>query len=573
MKEMTVYGKGVSAGIGIGRLYVYRPPEAAAADRPDSADPFRALERAREAVERYLRRLIRKTEREAGKDQAAILSGHLSILNDPMFYGDIAARVKAGEAAATAVRAVARRLADHFRAMDGGYMRERADDIDDIAARLLRGLSGESGTSLSALPDGEWIVAADALLPSETAELDLAKVRGLILMRGGETSHTVLMARSVGLPVVIGPPRLMDSLRHGETAAIDGGTGQIVLRPDLSVLRQRMADRRREEAALAERYRHRPAVTADGVRIELAINIGSAEEAALVHRHGADGVGLFRTEYLFMQRPEPPDEQTQFEEYRRAVSRLHGKPAVIRTLDVGGDKPAAGLGRADEANPFLGFRAIRLCLQRRDVFRTQLRAILRASAYGRVMILVPMIALVREFVEAKAEVERVREALEKEGALIAPRVEVGLMIETPSAALMARELAREADFFSIGTNDLTQYTLAVDRMNEHVAELYDHYHPAVLRLMKHAADCAREAGKRVGICGGMAGEELAAPLLIGMGIREWSMPAPAVPAIKRYVSKLTFEMCADLCRRVLEREEPGQVRSLLERMRREVIGG
>jgi len=572
MKETTFYGKGVSAGIGIGRLYVYSPPETAASSGSEAAEPLRALERAKEAAERDLRRLIGKTEREAGKDKAAILSGHLSILNDPMFYGDIAERIKAGEAAADAVRAVARRLAEHFRAMGSGYMRERADDIDDIAARLLRGLSGDSGTSLSAMPDGEWIVVAPSLLPSETAELDLAKVRGLVLMRGGETSHTVLMARSVGLPVVIGPERLLDSLRHGETAAIDGGTGQIVVGSDFTALQQRMADRRREEAALAERYRDRPAVTADGVRVELAINIGSAEEAELVHRHGADGVGLFRTEYLFMQRPVPPDEQTQFEAYRRAASLLRGKPAVIRTLDVGGDKPAAGLGNAGEANPFLGFRAIRICLKRLDVFRTQLRAILRASAYGRVMILVPMISHVREFVEAKAEVERVREALEKEGAAVAHHVEVGPMIETPSAALMARALAREADFFSIGTNDLTQYTLAVDRLNEHVAELYDHYHPAVLKLMKHAADCAREQAKRVGICGSMAGEELAAPLLIGMGIGEWSMPAASVPAIKRYVSKLTSATCADVCRRALELEEPGQVRALLERTRREALG-
>jgi phosphotransferase system enzyme I (PtsI) len=569
MKETKITGLGVSEGVRIGRAFVYRPIRVEDAEERRTDDPAGEALRLREVKERCLKdleELVAHTAATLGEDKAVILKGQMSMLNDPSLYPPMEQLIESeGWSAETAVRRIVIQTAGLFESMASEYMRERASDVRDLGSRLLLHLRGREGARLSDIRE-EAILVADDLSPSDTVQLDKRRVLGIVTRIGGKTSHTAILAGSLGIPAVLGAGSGIDVIRSGDTLAIDGGTGDVVVHPDAGTMREYGAKMARQEEAKRrlEAFANREAVTVDGFRAEIGANIGTPQEAEGLIGIGAEGIGLYRTEFLFMSRSSMPDEETQFRAYRSAAEAMQGRPVVIRTLDIGGDKELPYLDAEPEANPFLGYRAIRLCLGQQELLATQLRAILRASAYGNVKIMFPMISGLQEWRQAKAIYEEAREALRRENVPQADKVEVGMMVEIPSAALQADRFAREVDFFSIGTNDLVQYTLAVDRMNERVADLYDYFHPAVLRLIKQVIDASNRHGKWTGMCGSMAGDPMAAPLLVGLGLHEWSMAAPSVPKIKEAISRLNAEACSALAERVLDMDTPQDVRRELE---------
>jgi phosphotransferase system enzyme I (PtsI) len=526
-------GIGVSPGIAIGRAWVLR----AGATRVNGtllADED-AVEREigvyRSAVDKAAAALEGLMER-AG-DAAEILGVQLELLYDPMWESEVIDRIRRRSVAQDAVVAAAEQVMKVFLEMEDAYMRERATDIRDMGNRLVRILDGEA---LDVSPgDGEWIVVATELTPSDTIGLGTGVV-GFVTQVGGATSHAAIVARLRGLPAVTG---VSEGLTQGDLLVVDGETGIVLVNPspaeleDYRLKQLQFGERRR----LLDALRDREAVTPDGVRIELLANIGSAADMDVSLMQGAEGVGLLRTELLFMDREDLPTEEEQFQFYKNVLLRAGGRPVTIRTLDIGGDKPLPYMGLAPEANPFLGYRAIRICLDRPALFLTQLRAILRASVFGKCRIMFPMIGSVEELVRAKAFVAVAQEDLRVEGVGFDLAVPVGVMIEIPSAALTADLLAKEADFFSIGTNDLTQYVLAVDRMNEQIAALYDPYHPAVLRLIREVIEQGHRQGIPVGMCGELAGDPKATVLLLKMGLREFSMNAGSIPMVKEMILK------------------------------------
>ncbi|PYI51646.1 phosphoenolpyruvate--protein phosphotransferase [Paenibacillus flagellatus] len=581
---------GASDGIRIGRAFRLDEPEAAAsapwasegaaAREPlDEAAELRRLERARDCSAEQLAALAEKARAELGDDKAAILAGQRGFLSDPAFYPPIAKRVREeGRSAEEAVRDVVEALAAKFEALGSAYMRERAADVRDVGKRLLGALRGGADDAaggpagLAALREPAILVAAD-LSPSETVQLDKRRVLAFVTRTGGKTSHTAILSRSLGIPAVVGAGEPLDAVRTGDTLIVDGAAGVCLVRPDEATIRAYKARLAAElDRLAAEREsRFRPAASADGRRVEIGANIGSAADAETAADSGADGVGLFRTEFLFMQADRLPDEDEQYRAYREAAERMGGRPVVIRTMDIGGDKALPYLRLPEEANPFLGYRAIRIGLDREEWLRVQLRAIARASAHGTVKALFPMISGLGEWRRAKRLLEEEHARLRDEGHPVAERIEAGIMVEVPSAALLADRFAREVDFFSIGTNDLVQYTLAVDRMNEKVAPLYDYFHPAVLQLVRRVIDASHACGKWTGMCGGMAGDPLAAPLLLGFGLDEWSMEAGAIPKVKAALSRLDSGRCRELADRAVALDTPEEVRAELERFVR--VGG
>ena len=464
-----------------------------------------------------------------------------------------------------AVGQVVDHFASVFEMMPQDYMKERAADVKDVGKRLLSHLSGKQGVRLSEIQE-EVILVADDLTPSDTVQLEQDKVLAIITRIGGKTSHTAILAKSLGIPAVLGVGDAVEAIQNGTPLIVDGEAGLCILHPDEAVTEEYLLkwEEEQEQQLFLLEYAHQPARTLDGVTIEVAANIGTAAEAKLAEESGAEGVGLFRTEFLFMNANEMPSEEAQFAAYREVAERLNGKPVIIRTLDIGGDKELSYLSLPKEMNPFLGYRAIRLCLDQKEILVTQLRAIVRASQYGKLKIMFPMVASLEEWREAKALLEEVQAGLRVQGVPFDEEMEVGIMVEVPSAALLADLFAKEVDFFSIGTNDLVQYTLAVDRMNEKVAYLYDYFHPAVVRLVKQVVEAAHREGKWVGMCGGMAGDPLAAPLLLGLGLDEWSMDAGSMKKVKYAVSKLSKAECEKLVPAVMQAGTAADVRKLLE---------
>lgn len=559
---------GVSDGARIGRAFVYNPLRIEDAQERKTEQPEQELELLRQARQRCaddLSALIEQATATLGEEKAVILKGQASMLNDPSFYPPMEQAILQEKwAAESAVRLVVLRTAAIFESLASEYMRERAADVRDIGGRLLLHVTGQAGRGLADIQE-EVIIVADDLTPSDTVQLDKRLVLGFVTRIGGKTSHTAILANSLGIAAVLGAGDGIDRIEDGDWLAIDGGTGEIVIHPGESTVAAYEAKRahQEEEAELLLQYADVPAVTVDGHRIEMAANIGTPEEAIGLVAKGAEAVGLYRTEFLFMSRSEMPDEQTQYEAYRAVLEAMEGRPVVIRTLDIGGDKELPYLDLPHEMNPFLGYRAIRLCLDRTELLITQLRAILRASAHGTVKIMFPMISGMQEWRAAKAIYDEVRAQLLQEQVPIAEHVEVGIMVEIPSAAIQADRFAREVDFFSIGTNDLVQYTVAVDRMNEQVSGLYDYFHPAVLRLIQNVIRASKEHGKWTGMCGSMAGDPLAAPLLIGLGLHEWSMSPSALQKVKHAVTQLNRSECEALTTRVLELDTPQEVREAL----------
>ncbi|RJG24286.1 phosphoenolpyruvate--protein phosphotransferase [Paenibacillus thiaminolyticus] len=570
MAEQHIHGIGASNGIRIAKALVLRNQSDLTNRREtisqdETETELERLKQAREHSETELLELAEHAKQTLGEKQAGIVVGQARMLSDPALYPLMQKKVAEEHLSAEhAVSAVTEQFAARFERLDNEYMRERAADIRDLGKRLLAQLGGGQRTDLSGLRE-EVILVTDDLAPSEAVQLDKRYVQALVTEMGGKTSHTSILARSLGIAAVVGAGEPVRQIVNGEWLIVDGSEGLCIRMPDpetVEAYRQRQESEQSELHALA-RFRERPAETKDGVRVEMAANIGTVQEAVAAKELNAEGIGLYRTEFLFMNTDRMPDEEAQYAAYREAAQQMDGKPVVIRTLDIGGDKELPYLDLPQEANPFLGYRAIRIGLDRQELLRTQLRAIVRASHYGNVKVMFPMISSLEEWRQAKAIYEQARKEVVQEGHPVADAIEVGIMVEIPSAALLARSFAAEVDFFSIGTNDLVQYTLAVDRMNEKVSYLYDYFHPAVLQLIQRVIDAAHEHSKWAGMCGGMAADPLAAPLLIGLGLDEWSMEAASIATVKRALSRLDSRDCRALAERLLQLGTTEEVRQAL----------
>ncbi|MDR1211135.1 MAG: phosphoenolpyruvate--protein phosphotransferase [Spirochaetaceae bacterium] len=559
---MRFEGIGASPGTALGRavVFVHRLPAP-----ENSAGVFLGVEeelaRFRGAVKTVHARLLdlaKEGGEKFGADKAGIFEGYAEILTDDEIEERAGAFISGGLTAAGAGQKIMEELAGEWENMEGPYMAQRASDLRDLGRKLSLAASGGEDPELPSLSEPS-ILVADELSPFETAALDHRLLKALALDSGGYTGHVAILARSLGIPCAVGLGGASSQVKSGELCALDGDRGFFILNPGQNEI-EIFNSREEEKASFAPLPE--TVCTRDGVSISVCANIGSVAEATLAKERGADGVGLLRTEFLYMNRL--PGEDEQYAAYARILETLDGRPLTIRTMDIGGDKEFPALGLAREENPFLGFRAIRIGLKERGVLKTQIRAILRASALGKAEIMFPMIISPGELKEAKAMLEECGKELEK-GGLAWGRPPAGIMVETPAAALMAGELAAEAEFFSLGTNDLTQYTLAVDRGNPKVASLYDPLNPAVLRLMAMSADAAAKAGIPAGICGELAGDETALPLLLGLGLVKLSLSGPKIPLIKKAIQNLDTDSCRALARETLARADAGEVRALLQR--------
>ena len=496
--------------------------------------------RLKEAVELsriQLEQIKEKTEKELGADKGAIFESHLMILADPEFIGSVEIGIDTNKVnAEKALQDVAEMYIGIFEAMDDEYMRERGSDIKDVWKRILQNLLGKSSADMKNLNENTIIIAHD-LTPSDTAQLDKKKVVSFLTNIGGRTSHSAIMARTLEIPAVVGLGDITESVKNGDTIIVDGIEGIVIINPDdetMKIYKEKKHNFEEEKKELKKLLGIKT-ITKAGKRIEIAGNIGKPEDVHQVLENGGEGIGLFRTEFLYMDREDMPSEEEQFESYKYVAEKMEGKSVVIRTLDIGGDKKLSYLPMPEEMNPFLGYRAIRICLDRTDIFKIQLRALLRASAFGNIKIMFPMIASLSEFLKAKEILLECMKELKGEGIEFNENLETGIMIEIPAAAVMSDELAKHVDFFSIGTNDLIQYTLAADRMNEKVSYLYDPMHPAVLKLIKMTIEAAHKEGKWCGMCGEMAGEEEAIPTLLEYGLDEFSMSASSILRAKQII--------------------------------------
>ncbi|MCL6634438.1 MAG: phosphoenolpyruvate--protein phosphotransferase [Peptococcaceae bacterium] len=563
--------KGVAAspGIAIGKAFIYRPGklffEKKQIDPGSVESEVARFEQALARVQQELSRMHARTLSEMGRDRAAGFQAQLGMLEDPAIKGEVVARIRGGVNAEAAVAEVFNGYLDLFRALRDRYLRERAADLNDIGYRIKRHLLGAGAVVQQGLNEESVVLARD-LTPSETIQIGRSKMLGLATEGGGRTSHTAIMARSLDIPAVVGLGPFLSQVQDGDTIIVDGSQGVIIINPDEETLagyRRREATYRAYKRELQDLH-DLPAETRDGQRILLLANIDHPAEAHGALGNGAQGIGLFRTEYLFMGREDPPGEEEQYQDYKGVVEALGGKPVVIRTLDAGGDDTMFCLPSFREANPFLGWRGIRLSLDLKDLFRTQLKAILRSGAHGKVKVMFPMISNVVELRRAKEILAEAARELEAEGKPFDRAMEIGVLVEVPSVAVTVDLFAPEVDFFSIGTNDLVQYTLAVDRANEKISSLYQSLHPAVLRLIRQVVEAGRQWGKEVSVCGEMAGEPLATVLLVGLGVRVLSSGSGILPEIKKRVRAVTLAEAGEIARRALSFATSGEVKKFLE---------
>lgn len=539
-------GTSASAGIGIGKAAVIKEEELVI--RQDKvADAEAEVQRFRDALGKTVEQtkvLAADLAAKVGEKEAEIIQGHLMLLMDPILTGEIENMIK-GETVCGeyAIETVSNNYAAVFASMDDELMQQRATDMKDIKTRMQQVLQGIRPVDIASLPAGSVIVAKD-LTPSMTAGINPANVSGIVTELGGKTSHSAILARALEIPAVVAVPGVLDSIEDGGDIVLDGDAGIVIVNPsdieksEYEGKRQKFLEEKKE----LERYIGRPTVTKDGTHVELAANIGKPEDVEKVLQYDGEGVGLFRTEFLFMDRTSMPTEEEQFEAYKKVASALNGKPVIIRTLDIGGDKEIPYMGLVKDENPFLGYRAIRLCLDRKDdIYRPQLRALLRASAFGNIKIMIPMVTCIDEIREAKALIEEIKKELDGENTAYNRDIQVGIMVETAAASLMADVFAKEVDFFSIGTNDLTQYTMSVDRGNEKIAYLYSTFNPAVLRSIRHIISCGREAGIMVGMCGEAASDPMMIPLLLAFGLNEFSMSVSAILRARKMITGFGIE--------------------------------
>ncbi|KGN02659.1 phosphoenolpyruvate-protein phosphotransferase [Clostridium novyi A str. 4570] len=533
--------KGIPAskGYAIGKAFIKEVKDINIVERTieNLAEEEERLKKAINASKEQLKKIKENAEKELGHEKAAVFESHIMFLEDPEFTGTAITNINNNKVnAEKALNDVVEMYMGIFKSMEDEYMRERAADVKDVGRRILDNLLGNIDESQGSL-DKDTIIVSYDLTPSDTAQLDRSKVIGFVTDIGGRTSHSAIMARTLEIPAVVGLNDITSSVKNGDNIIVDGIKGEVIINPDKSIIEE--YTKRKEvfenEKAELKKLIDVKTVTKGGKHVEVCGNIGKAKDIDQVLENGGEGVGLFRTEFLYMDRQNMPTEEEQFEAYRYVAEKGNGKPIVIRTLDIGGDKKLEYLPLPEEMNPFLGYRAIRLCLDRKDIFKIQLRALLRASAFGNIKIMFPMISSLEEFKEAKEVLHECMNELSKEGKDFNKDLEVGIMVEIPAAAICAEELAKHVNFFSIGTNDLIQYTLAADRMNEKVSYLYNPKHPAILKLIKMTIDAAHKEGKWCGMCGEAAGDEEMIPILVEYGLDEFSMSATSILKAKQII--------------------------------------
>ncbi|BDZ30538.1 phosphoenolpyruvate--protein phosphotransferase [Lactiplantibacillus brownii] len=551
MAEKVLKGIAASDGIAIAKVYMLVDPDLSFEKTTvsDTDAEIKKLHDAFDASKAELQVIKDKATKSLGAEEAEVFEAHITILSDPEMLGQIEGKIKDDKVnAEEALKEVTDAFISMFEAMtDNAYMQERAGDVRDVTKRVMSHLLGVTLPS-PALIDSEVIVVAHDLTPSDTAQLDRKFVKGFITDIGGRTSHSAIMSRTLEIPAVVGSETATTTIKEGTTVILDGINGEALVAPtdaEISDYQQKAKDFAAQKAEW-EKLKNEATVSKDGKHFELASNIGTPDDMDGVLDAGSEAVGLFRSEFLYMNSAELPDEDTQFEAYKKVVEGMKGKPVIVRTMDIGGDKHLPYLPLPDEMNPFLGYRAIRISLDRDDIFRTQLRALLRASHYGQLRIMFPMIATLDEFRQAKAIFEEEKAKLVKAGTPVADDIKLGIMIEIPAAAILADQFAKEVDFFSIGTNDLIQYSFAADRGNERVSYLYQPYNPALLRLIKHVIDAAHANGRIAGMCGEVAGDQVAVPLLMGLGLDEFSMSSTSVLKTRSLMKTIDTKKMAKL---------------------------
>lgn len=551
--------KGIAAsdGVAIAKAYLLVEPDLTFDKNEKVTDVEGEVAKFNSAIEASkveLTKIRNNAEVQLGADKAAIFDAHLLVLDDPELIQPIQDKIKNENAnAATALTDVTTQFVTIFESMDNEYMKERAADIRDVSKRVLSHILGVELPNPSMIDESVVIVGND-LTPSDTAQLNKEFVQGFATNIGGRTSHSAIMSRSLEIPAIVGTKSITQEVKQGDMIIVDGLNGDVIVNPteDELIAYQDKRERYFADKKELQKLRDADTVTVDGVYAELAANIGTPNDLPGVIENGAQGIGLYRTEFLYMGRDQMPTEEEQFEAYKEVLEAMDGKRVVVRTLDIGGDKELSYLNLPEEMNPFLGYRAIRLCLAQQDIFRPQLRALLRASVYGKLNIMFPMVATINEFREAKAILLEEKENLKNEGHDISDDIELGIMVEIPATAALADVFAKEVDFFSIGTNDLIQYTLAADRMSERVSYLYQPYNPSILRLVKQVIEASHKEGKWTGMCGEMAGDETAIPLLLGLGLDEFSMSATSILKARRQINGLSKNEMTELANRAVD---------------------
>ena len=566
----TLHGIAASDGIAIAKVYTLTEPDLTVT-KVTVEDSEKEVSRLDDALAASIKdvELIKETAlKNLGEEEAQVFDAHLMVLSDPELIGQVKDSITSNKVnAESALKEVTDMFISIFAGMeDNPYMQERAADIRDVSKRVLAHLLGVKIPSPATIKDEVIIVAAD-LTPSDTAQLNRQYVKAFVTDIGGRTSHSAIMARSLEIPAIVGTKEVTSIAKDEDIIIVDGLAGDVFLNPSEEVIAEyrAKAEAFASQQAEWEKLKDSKTYTKDGHQVELAANIGTPKDLEGVVNNGAEGVGLYRTEFLYMDSHEMPTEEDQFEAYKAVLEGMNGKPVVVRTMDIGGDKELPYLPLPHEMNPFLGYRAIRISLNEPEMFRTQLRALLRASVYGKLRIMFPMIATLNDFRGAKALLEEEKAKLIAEGVAISDDIQVGIMIEIPAAAVLAHQFAKEVDFFSIGTNDLIQYTMAADRMNERVSYLSQPYNPSILTLIKHVIDSAHKEGKWAGMCGEMAGDQTAVPLLVGLGLDEFSMSASSVLKTRSLISKLTLsEMQALAAKAINECATVQEVEALVE---------
>lgn len=574
---ITISGIAASYGIAIGPAFLFNRVEIVI-EPCKIEDPVQEWQRFLAAKETTLLQLdeaYAKAKVELGEEAAEIFGAQKLMLEDPELLATIKSRVESELInVEIALYEASESYAQQLEAIEDEYLSARALDIRDVSSRCLRICLGLSDSPADGLKAPSIITAKD-LTPSDTVLLNKDYVLGFCTAKGGATSHTAILARGLGIPAVVGAGEDLDKIKNGDNLVIDGDAGEIIIDPDKKSLKEFI---KRQEKFLkvkteAEAISHQPAITTDGHQVEVVANIGSVDDVQPALLAGAEGVGLLRSEFLYLERASLPSEEEQFHSYKTIADSFGDRPVILRTLDVGGDKDIPYIEMPPEANPFLGVRAIRLCLLRLDIFKPQLRAALRAGYGNNLKLMFPMIASVEDVVQTRKVLEECREELHAEGQKVADKMDIGIMIEIPSAAIIADQLAEEVDFFSIGTNDLSQYTMAADRTNAQVARIASGFQPAVFRLIKGVIDAAHDKGKWVGLCGEMAGELLAIPILLGLGLDEFSMNPPAIPFAKRLIRSISMEQARTVAEKALNLKGDGEIRNYIQEVIPEVQMG
>lgn len=572
---MKIYGVGAAEGIGIGAAKVVREQNVEVVKKsiPDSEAEVNNFMRILDITKAETEEMSQALEKSASAKEAEILFGHIMLMSDPMLVDEIVNRIKGESVCAEyAIEEVCNQYAAVFASMDDELMQQRATDMLDIKTRLIKKILGIENTDLSKLPYGSILVAKD-LTPSMTAGLNPENVLGIVTQFGGKTSHSAILARALEIPAVVGLSNLPEDISDDTDILLDGESGEVIILPT-DVEKTEYEDKKKKYDAnkeLLKKYRELPSISKDGKKVEIAGNIGSPEDAKKVIENGGEGVGLFRTEFLFMDRDCMPTEEEQFESYKEVAVAMEGKPVIIRTLDIGGDKEIPYMGIVQDENPFLGYRAIRLCLDRKDdIYIPQLRALLRASAFGNIKIMLPLITSMDEIREAKALINDIKKELDEKNIAYNKNIEVGIMVETAAASLLADIFAKEVDFFSIGTNDLIQYTMSVDRGNVKIAGLYSPFSPAVLRSINRIITEGKKAGIMVGMCGEAAADPLLIPALLAWGMDEFSMSASSILKSRQIISGCDSKDLKAKVDKVLEMSTESEIKEYLKKLTEEL---